>query len=237
MMIYTYALALIPGILTCFFLLFLFIKPLERGFLGPLDYKKSKYIAQVMTKWPMYILLPLLFFSSGASFFMLPNVSFQKALAMNQQFIELDFPLIKENLMWSILVAILIVSLTRIVAFVYHAFLIRAILYSQLLIVGFFFTIFFINPRFHTFFVDNVLRPNWQEGLLFIIIGGTIAAFIVEGLVMGFESQLGFHTGGDLVPGGVYVCRHCLQNQFIRHDKDVLSSCTQCQEEHFRREK
>lgn len=245
-----YAFVLIPGIIACYFLFFPLINLFERLFLGPLEYEKRRYIWEVIRKWPIYVLLPLLFIFTGTYFFLIPNPSFQQALETNNiqesspqatpygenQIEKLEFPSMKKNLMWAILAVILIVSLTRITAFTYHTFLVRTLLYSGLLMIGFFFMMYFINPRFHEVFIDNVLRPNWNECIALIILTGTIGVFLVEGLLVGFFPRIGFYTASYVVPAGVYVCKHCLRTVFLPQD-GVLSRCTQCKREDFRREK
>lgn len=254
----TFVIALILALPICYMLFFILINVFERSLLGPLQYKPSKYIWHVTRKLPIYILLPMLFVFSGTSFFMLSNPSFQKvAKLINQQQVnsqeapykenqikELEFPSMRKTLMWAIVATILIVSLTRITAFIYHVFLVHALLYSVVLSIGFFFMIFVINPSHHTVLVDNVVRANYGEVLIFILITGAIATFLTELMLMQFVPQLGFYpaTGKRkegpqfIAPAGVYICTHCHQTQFLPA-KGALLPCTRCKGQRFRREK
>ena len=196
-------------------------------------------------RFHIYFCLPCLFWVAGLGFFMYARPNLQNAVEKLSKMVPKDHPYAGELVqavsfalsdntsILMIVMGIFVVSLARIVAVVYHPFLIRTLIFSSLGTLAFISIAVIVNPIFHTLIVDYTIRQGLPASLITLALGSIICGITTEFLLDQGRLECGHRAGANVFPG-TYVCRKCLKVH-LKVESGTLPTC-ECKGDRYRRE-
>lgn len=136
---------------------------------------------------------------------------------------SLEFPWAQGIFLGSILGAVFLICISRILAALYHPFMVRSILFYSSLALGVLIVAAVVNPLFIQVLTDVVFRKVSPYGMLMLFVAPLAAGLVSETWIYLFPQPWGARTGDVAFPG-IYICKKC----FATHRQETKGELPRC---------